>query len=525
MTTTTAATPDRRITATVSHRSANDRRLHATMGWTVILVFCCIVAILLLLGRGGTLNFVFPVIGTAVGALLFVTNLRLFLGFAWWLWFLTPEVRRLADFQDGWNPVNPLMLTPLLVSGITVVTVVRRAPALTQKRLFGFVPILLALAYGTLVGIVTTGIAVALYSLLIWAVPVLMAIHVAIHSDDYPAHSSTLTAVFGWGAFAMGAYGLIQYFFAPPWDAHWMLASGQLTQGNPYPGEIRVFSTMNSSGPFAFVISAGLLLLLIGGGRLRLPMAAFACAALMLSLVRAAWLGAALGFIYILSCLRGRHRLQASAFACSAALVLGVTFMSATVGEVIAKRFETLYNLENDGSYQLRQEFYTEFLSHAVTNIIGDGIGSTSYVTRFNNYGEIGSGFYGDSGIMQVPFVLGWPGSFLYVGGIALLMRHGFARQVPRDDLFFAASKAIVLTVLVEMVFENTLINVMGACFFTFLGMCLSAQRYHAQAPGSLRSVSRHDVPRRLRETGSGDEQSSRSSAPIRWTAPLRTDT
>jgi hypothetical protein len=34
--------------------------------------------------------------------------------------------------------------------------------------------------------------------------------------------------------------------------------------------------------------------------------------------------------------------------------------------------------------------------------------------------------------------------------------------------------------VLAEMAFENTLINVMGACFFTFLGMCLAAQRYYA---------------------------------------------
>jgi hypothetical protein len=462
-------------------RTGRDTHLPEVLGWTAILVFCALVAAILLIGRGGTLDFAFPVIGTAVGAILFATAPRLFLGFAWWLWFLTPEIRRIADFEGGWNPVNPLMLTPFLVSGITVVTGLKRVSALRAKSLFGFVPIFIALAYGTLVGIVTTGTAVALYSLLVWAVPVLMATHLAIHVDDYPMHRATLISTFAWGALVMGAYGLIQYFVAPPWDTFWMIVSDQLTQGMPYPGEIRVFSTMNSSGPFAFVISAGLLLLLIDGGRFRLPMAATACASLMLSLVRAAWLGGALGFVYALSCLAPRRRLQAVVVALCAAFALGVTFMTGSVADTISKRFDTLANLEDDGSFQLRQEFYTEFLSQAVTNVVGAGIGSTSYVTRLGNYGEISGGFYGDSGIMQVPFVLGWFGCFLYVGGVAALLGYGLAGRVPESDPFLGIAKAIVVMVLAEMIFENTLINVMGCCFFTFLGMCLAARRYHAR--------------------------------------------
>jgi hypothetical protein len=462
-------------------RTGRDAHFPEVLGWTAILVFCAVVAIILLIGRGSILEFAFPALGTAVGAILFATSPRLFLGFAWWLWFLTPEIRRIADFESGWNPVNPLMLTPLLVSGITVVTALKRASALHVKSLFGFIPIFVALAYGTLVGIVTTGTAVALYSLLVWAVPVLMATHLAIRADDYPMHRATLISTFAWGAFVMGAYGLFQYFVAPPWDTFWMIVSDQLTQGMPYPGEIRVFSTMNSSGPFAFVISAGLLLLLIDGGRFRLPMAATACASLMLSLVRAAWLGGALGFVYALSCLAPRRRLQALIFVLCAAFALGVTFLTGSVADTISKRFDTLTNLQDDGSFQLREEFYTEFLSQAVTNVVGAGIGSTSYVTRLGNYGEISGGFYGDSGIMQVPFVLGWFGCFLYVGGVAALLGYGLAGRVPKNDPFLGVAKAIAVMVLAEMIFENTLINVMGCCFFTFLGMCLAARRYHAR--------------------------------------------
>jgi hypothetical protein len=46
------------------------------------------------------------------------------------------------------------------------------------------------------------------------------------------------------------------------------------------------------------------------------------------------------------------------------------------------------------------------------------------------------------------------------------------------------------------MIFENTLINVMGCCFFTFLGMCLAARRYHAGTPAFARdSVVTVEVP------------------------------
>ena len=456
-----------------------DRHVRTTLGWMLVLALCCVVAGLLLVGRGGMLTLLFPLLCLGVGGFLFATSPNLFLGFAWWLWFLTPEVRRIADWQGGWNPVNPLMLAPLLVSGLTIMTVFRRPYDLTLRGMGGFLAIFIALFYGTVVGIVTTGATVALYSLAVWAVPVLLAFHVAARPEAYPENSRTLTSVFGWGACVMGIYGIAQFFLAPPWDTFWMIVSEQFVQGKPYPMQIRVFSTMNSSGPFAFVISAGLLLLLAGRGRLRLPMAVLGLGSLLLSLVRAAWLGWVFGFIYLLVCLQGRKRLHMLVFAGCAALVMSMTLLTGPVQEHIAKRFDTFTDLQEDDSFQLRQQFYLEFMSRALTDIVGEGIGSTSYVTKASNYGEIASGFTGDSGIMQVPFVLGWFGGVFYVGGVGALIAYAFRGRVPSLDVFFGVSKAIVLMVLAEMVFENTLINVMGACFFTYLGMCIAARRYY----------------------------------------------
>ena len=50
-----------------------------------------------------TLNYAYLAATLAVGALLYWRRPGLYIGFTWWLWFLTPEVRRLVDYQQGWT--------------------------------------------------------------------------------------------------------------------------------------------------------------------------------------------------------------------------------------------------------------------------------------------------------------------------------------------------------------------------------------------------------------------------------------
>jgi hypothetical protein len=458
---------------------ARDTRSFATaLGWVLILGFCSTTTVILILGRGALLKLVFPLAGTGLGGFLFATNPPLFLGYAWWIWFLTPEIRRIADFQGGWTAVNPLMLTPLLVSGLCVVTLVQRGAALRQRTLYGFAPILLAIFYGTIIGIVTTGASVAVYSMLTWLTPVLLAFHVAARSEDYPTHRSMLLSVFSWGTLVMGAYGLYQYVVAPDWDGSWIINSGMINQGRPEPQAIRVFSTLNSSGPFAFVISAGILMLAAHGSWVRLPMAIVGIVSLLLSLVRAAWLTSCLGYLYLLLHMKGGNRLRLALVSAAIAGVIGAAVMTGPLGQVIEERFDTLSNVQEDASYQQRQDFYLTFVSRAFDSIVGEGIGSTSYVAAIDNSGELASGFNGDSGILQIPFALGWIGGILYVGGLAALLVSLLRGDAPRGDIFIAAAKAIVFMIGVEMLFENTLINITGACFWTFLGMGLAAQRY-----------------------------------------------
>jgi hypothetical protein len=460
--------------------AVRDASFGTTVGWGLILALTALTGLLLVQGAGGALTLLFPLAATAIGAFLFFVSPHLFLGFAWWLWLLTPEIRRLSDFEGGWNPINPIMLSPMLVSGLAALTLVKRGMALHRKSLFGFLPIFIALVYGTIVGIVTTGPEVALYSLLIWATPVLLGFHLAARWEEFETNRAALLGVFAWGTLVIGGYGLIQYYIAPGWDRYWLINVGMINQGRAYAQEIRVFSTMNSSGPFAFIITAGILLVLANRVRFKLTVIAFGTISLMLSLVRAAWLGGLMGLGYLLLSLRGRTRIRMVAASVAAVALLAIGASSEPVATIIGDRVDTLSELSDDGSYQQRQAFYLAFAARSVGSIVGNGIGSTSYVTKLDNYGEISSGFYGDSGVLQVPFVLGWFGSLLYTGGTVLLLCQAFARSAAGRDAFIQASRAIVLMIGAEMIFENTLINVMGACFWTFLGTCIGARRYAA---------------------------------------------
>ena len=71
-------------------------------------------------GFGGMLKLGFPFLALLVAALLYVQDPFGYLSFTWWIWFVTPLVRRLVDHHVGWTSVSPVMLTPYLVSLVAV---------------------------------------------------------------------------------------------------------------------------------------------------------------------------------------------------------------------------------------------------------------------------------------------------------------------------------------------------------------------------------------------------------------------
>ncbi len=71
-------------------------------GWLAICGFIFFNIVCYFVGAG-MLRLVFPVTAFLVGVFLYWKQPLLYLGFTWWLWFLTPLAARLVDYRVGWD--------------------------------------------------------------------------------------------------------------------------------------------------------------------------------------------------------------------------------------------------------------------------------------------------------------------------------------------------------------------------------------------------------------------------------------
>ena len=462
-----------------------------------ILGFVVLVAGTIVAHAGGLLIQVYTPAAVAVGALLYWRHAALYVGFTWWLWFVTPEVRRLAEYQgEGFNPENPMMLAPYVVIGFAFFTLLRHLPKVVLAKYFPFYLVLLGIFYGELVGVYRGGWQAPFYDLLTWMFPVVFAFYLTVHWHNYPHFRQVIQRTFVWGVLAIGLYALIQFYYLPDWDRAWMLKVSMASLGNPEPLEVRVFSTLNSPGPFALIMMAGLLLILSSRGLLRWPAAGVGYTSFLLSLVRSAWGGWIVGLLFIIA-QRGRFRPRLLVTLTVVGLLAWPLLTVGPVAEVVNERLETISNIEEDKSAQERQAFYSNFAQNAFFNPVGQGLGSTGLATKLGTDTQALENLNFDSGLMNIPFVLGWPGSLLYLGGLVWLLRNALRGEAARLDLFAAANQGIMVALLFQLLFGNSLIGLPGVVFWSSLGLSLAAHRHYTslandpvllQAPGDPNS-------------------------------------
>jgi len=443
--------------------------LRPALAWTAILVLILVTVLGILAHGGSVLRYAFPAGAFAVGLFLYLRYPLLYLSFTWWIWFLTPLVRRLIDYQSGWQEPSPVLLAPFLVTFITLITFVKHLPKSYHQGSLPFVLAFMGVFYSFLVGIINTSPTATLIPLLNWLTPVLFGFHIYVHWQDYRSYRQNIQRTFLWGVLLTGAYGVVQYLVAPQWDRFWLIKTELVTFGTPEPLGIRVFSTMNSPGPYAVVMMAGLLLLFSNQGILRFPAAGLGYLAFLLSLVRSAWLGWLVGFITLVTSLKARLQMRLIV----SILVMGMCVLPLTVIEpfasVINARIETLSKPKNDISYRERSETYNKSLNLALAQGIGVGLGS---IDRYNT-------LVLDSGILEMLFTMGWFGSIPYVGGIVLLLFNLLQSSEGRFDPFIGAARAISTGAIIQIVFGNMLIGISGLVFWCFLGVGAAGIKYY----------------------------------------------
>lgn len=456
------------MTAT-THKKSFSFGLQPATAWTAILGLCLFSALLILAGAGKILNLAFPLGSFAVGAFLYFRYPILYNGFSWWMWFLVAFLRRLIDLQAGYTDPSPILLAPHLVMGLTLITLFKKLPSCYRQGGLPFIGGTIAVLYGFCIALINQSPMSAIISLLDWLIPVSYGFYLFVCWRDYPSYRQNLQNVFVWGALIMGAYGVYQYLVAPAWDMAWLHSSNMIT-GNGYhdkaragPMALRVFSTMHSPEPFGTVITAALLLLLSTKGLLQFPASAFGYLALLLTLMRSAWIGWFAGLVTLFASVKAQFQMRLiviflAIIMCTLPIVTMEQF-----SDNIGNRLGTLTNVEKDSSASGRQEAFQESIGPALANVTGQGISRESY----------------DSTLLVLLFHMGWMGTVPYLGSIILMSFTLFGSTESRRDPFLGITRAILASILARILVNNIAFGVSSVVLWGFFGIGMAGLKYH----------------------------------------------
>lgn len=96
-----------------SSYSPEDR---SAQSWVIIFSFIILISTCYFTSATNLLRIIFPVSSFVVGIFLYLRHPILYLGFTWWIWFITPLLARLIDYRVGWDPTRQIFSSTLFSS-------------------------------------------------------------------------------------------------------------------------------------------------------------------------------------------------------------------------------------------------------------------------------------------------------------------------------------------------------------------------------------------------------------------------
>jgi hypothetical protein len=429
--------------------------------WVAIGAFICM-TIVGMFGAAKVMNYLYPASAFALMIFLYHRYPLLFHGFGWWLYFLTPLVRRIVDYKSSFTDPSPILLAPVLIGVVILPGFLKNFPNVILKDAFPFGISAIAVIYAVFVGYMNH---VASNKLILaalgWLSPILYGFYIYVNWRRYPEYQKNLETNMLWGVLVMGVYGVWQYFTLPEWDRLWLVNTEMTTTGNPFPQEFRVWSTMNSGEPFSAVMAAGLILNLNAKGSLSATSSIFGYISFLLTLIRSAWLGwiGGIAFLFIVS----KPKFQKKILAMMTAIIIVVVplIMFNSFSESIGGRFSSLGNLEEDDSATVRVSSYAG-LNDALNNWIGQGTHGVSV----------------DSSLLSMLGELGIIGTVPYAFGLLSLMVVALRSAKYASDNSSKIMLAATFTCIVRLPVNNALIGVSGSLLWGCLAFSLAGAKY-----------------------------------------------
>ncbi|MFN6558316.1 MAG: O-antigen ligase domain-containing protein [Nostoc sp. ChiSLP01] len=446
-------------------------------GWMAIAGFLLLTIVCYFAGATAALRLIYPVTALLVAVFLYLRHPILYIGFTWWICFLTPLATRLVDYRVGWDPTRQMLIAPYLVVFVTIATFLRRFKSAYYQGGLPFILAFIGVFYGFLVGLIYNAPVPVARGLLDWLGPIIFAFHLFINWRDYPTYRQNFQRTFLWCVLILGAYGVYQFVVAPEWDRYWLIQSKLfMSAGNPVPFGMRVWSTLHSVGPFGSVMQAGLLLLFTSSGSLIFPASAVGYLSFLLTQARTNWGGWLLGIIMIVGSVKTRIQMRLITIIVVMAICVVPLTTIEPISKVVSARLETFSNLEEDNSFRDRSQSYDKNLSLALSNALGNGLGNIWKVNEKTGQIEV---VVIDSGILDMFFTLGWFGASFYMGGLILLIISVSKYGEGRFDSFISAARAIGISSATQLVIGSGMLSVAGMILWGFLAMAMAGHKYY----------------------------------------------
>ncbi|MBB5031718.1 O-antigen ligase family protein [Prosthecobacter vanneervenii] len=388
---------------------------------------------------------------------------------------LNRGIRRLVDFyiNGAFNPLSPISLTPLVVSAALLVPAFSHFNTLTTRTRNLAMLIIVALAHGLAIGVLNQGLG-AFYALGEWLAGVGAFLYAAT-APVTPRISDRWMRSSGYAALVVALYGWYQYYTIPEWDAFWVTAVkfvGYL--GQLKPTEMTVFSTLHERGPCAsFLAWAAIPMILnprwrILGGWLTVILL---LSVVVLTLTRTMFLIIALVTILqpALSKGKGIGRVLLLSAVLGIGGSVGLQYMPGS--ERITKRYDSIKDIQSDGSYQGRLAILTDGIPWIIQHPLGLGLGSSGIGgSRMNNGAKEG---WCDSGYIEIFSQFGWIGGLAFFAAMLQIWTELSSRiKHGGKDAFLFTGRAVLLGCMVFLYVGNIFSGF--SLFWVFLGISLN---------------------------------------------------
>ncbi|GAC1305552.1 MAG: hypothetical protein NVS2B3_01520 [Vulcanimicrobiaceae bacterium] len=380
-------------------------------------------------------------------------------------WCFIPLLRRFLDWKSGSFSTQPILsLLPYLALLPLVWLCLQPSRMRKINRRFKFFALIwsITFGYGLAVGFANGNGSAASFAFMQYMFPMVLGFWFAGQPIDISIalrRATMLACVYGT---IVAAYGVAQYISPAPWDVFWVVAANWTSSGPPLPYSLRIFSTLNSTGPCADFLALAIVLSL-RFFRLRsvwiLPVSAVLGAALMLTLVRATWIGLVAGvLVYILLSPRRLNAIPIIAIF-GVLLAVSVFALPAYLGAdnkaaAIVDRMSTFGDINGDASAVARQNEIGQSFAHSLTNPVGEGLGTLGAGARLSSNSDL-LGENLDSGYLSRLLELGWLGfggyCFVVFGGMISIVGapRALGRRLDPEFCTVAATAAAVAATLI----------------------------------------------------------------------------